>query len=110
MGVFCVLLFVPIVMQHVVVKQSHVAYEKKNKRALTVFFIFFTLLVMLRHESVGNDTRNYMYFFKRFSEMSWRDIGKIPWSLDFPISTKSFPCVLRTHSFSLPLRQSPIAC
>ena len=76
MVVFCILLFVPIMMQHVVVKQSHIDYEKKNRNALFFFFAFLTVLIMLRHESVGNDTKNYIYFFERFSNMSWNDVGK----------------------------------
>ena len=74
MGVFFVLLFVPIIMQHFVVKGMYIDYEKKNKRALAFFFVFFTILVMLRHESIGNDTQNYIYLFKYFDLTAWENI------------------------------------
>ena len=76
MAVFCVLLFVPIMMQHLVVNQNNIDYEKKNKRAMTVFFIILTILVMLRHQTVGTDTRRYVHYFKRFLEMDWTKLGK----------------------------------
>ena len=75
MAVFYVLLFVPIIMQHFVVKKEYIDYEKKNKNALAVFFFLLTILVMLRHEVVGNDTKNYIYFFKLFSAVDWKDVG-----------------------------------
>ncbi len=76
MGVFAVLLLVPVMMQHFVIKPTNINYEKKNRNALFFFFVFFTVLVMLRHESVGNDTRNYIYFFNKFSQLSWGDVGR----------------------------------
>lgn len=78
MAVFCVLLFVPIMMQHFVVKKFHMDYGKKNKRALAFFFLFFTVLVMFRHESIGNDTRNYINIFNNISKMNWEYVGKYP--------------------------------
>lgn len=62
--------------QHFSIKGFDVNYENKNRRALAFFFFMLTLLVMFRHESVGNDTRNYMYFFEKFSKMSWMEAGK----------------------------------
>ena len=75
MGVFCVLLFVPIFMQHLVVQKEHVDYEKKNKTALTFFFWFFIILVMLRHSSIGNDTQGYINFFKQCASLGWKNIS-----------------------------------
>ena len=76
MGLFFVLLLVPLSIQHLVVKKEHMGFEKKNKYALLFFFVFLTLLVMLRHESVGTDTRNYIFFFREFSVMGWGDLTK----------------------------------
>ncbi len=84
MTVFYILLFVPMLIQHIVIEKKHINFENKNKRALFVFFALITLLVMLRHESVGNDTRNYIYFFNNYSGMDWRDVGKE--SLEFGFS------------------------
>ena len=77
MAVFYVLLFVPIVIQHFSVKglkKTDLSKEKKNNIALTFFFLLLTVLVMFRHETVGNDTQNYVYFFNRFSKMDWEDL------------------------------------
>ncbi len=76
MGVFFVLLLVPVMIQHFIIRGYRFDYEKRNKRALAFFFFLFTILVMLRHESVGSDTGNYIYFFEIFSKMSWGEVGK----------------------------------
>lgn len=71
MGVFVILLIVPILMQHIAIEGHLVDYRKQNNAALTFFFLLLTVLVMFRHESVGNDTRNYIYFFKAFCRIDW---------------------------------------
>ena len=70
---FVILLTVPIVFQHMPVKR--VSYEQRNRLLLFFFFAFLTFLVMFRHESVGNDTRNYIHYFSNFSKMSLTEIG-----------------------------------
>lgn len=77
MLVFFILLFVPIVYQHVSIKGHYTDNHKKNIRAITFFFVFLTLLVMLRHESVGNDTRNYIMYYDVFGRMSWNELGRV---------------------------------
>lgn len=74
MGVFYLLLLVPMMMQHCAVKGLHMDYQKRNKAALKFFFVFLTLLIAFRHESVGNDTENYISFFKVFSRMEWSNL------------------------------------
>jgi hypothetical protein len=76
MGVFFVLLLVPIMIQHIAIKGYHIDYQKRNKMALAFFFFLLTLLVMLRHETVGNDTTNYIYYFERYSYMDWALLRK----------------------------------
>lgn len=73
---FVVLLFVPIMLQHLVADKNNVDFEKKNKNALLFFFAFLTLLIMLRHESVGTDTKTYGYLFHKFSLMNWDAVRK----------------------------------
>jgi transmembrane protein EpsG len=51
-----------------------VEQKKKRNTALAFFFVLLTVLVMLRHKDVGNDTRNYIEMFKSFSALDWRDI------------------------------------
>lgn len=81
MLVFYLLLLVPVMIQHFTIKNHPVSYEQKNARALLFFFVLLTMLVMFRHESVGNDTRNYIHYFKNFSQMSWNEVGRT--SLEF---------------------------
>lgn len=75
MGVFAILLFVPLLIQHVVVDKRYVDFEKKNKWALFAFFAILTILVAFRHESVGNDTRNYIFYFKHYAKMDNTTLG-----------------------------------
>ena len=70
MWIFYILLLIPMMIQHFTIRDYRINYEKKNKSALTFFFVFLTILVMFRHESVGIDTRNYIHFFENFSKMS----------------------------------------
>lgn len=72
---FVVLLLVPIMMQHIRVKGM--AYQKKNRDALAFFFVVYTLLVALRHESIGTDTKNYVDFFVQYARMDWKTIQNI---------------------------------
>ena len=76
MGVYIALLFIPMMIQHTRIKGYYISHEKKNSAALMFFFLVLTALVMLRHESIGNDTRNYIYYFYMFADMEWEEIIK----------------------------------
>ena len=39
---------------------------------LSLFFLMLTILVMFRHQNVGNDTANYMKYFMRDAHTEWR--------------------------------------
>ena len=69
---FVILLIVPIAMQHLDIKG--IDYRKKNKAALFFFFFLLTVLLMFRHEGIGNDTGNYMHIFSKLSNYSWLEI------------------------------------
>lgn len=75
MGVFYILVLVPLAIQHFRINRYSIDYQKKNTNALFIFFVLMTLLVALRHESVGNDTRNYLSYFEVFSKLSWAQCG-----------------------------------
>ena len=62
---FFLLIFVPLIIQHVKIK--NVDYRKKNKVALSVFFVMLFVLLAFRNSCVGNDTLNYMNFFDRIN-------------------------------------------
>lgn len=76
MGVFFILLLVPMVLQHVAIKGHYIDYQKRNKASLAFFFFLLTILLMFRHESVGKDTRNYILFFERFCWTEWSHLGE----------------------------------
>ena len=76
MGVFFILLVFPIIWQHVKVGNSVVRYKKKSIEAIAIFFSILTVLVMFRHESVGTDTPNYIYYFNKYSNLAWNNIYK----------------------------------
>ncbi len=82
---FYILLLVPLAIQHFTIKGNSVDYQKKNQRALLFFFVVMTILVALRHETVGKDTSNYTYYFKQFSGMSWERLWKesLEWGFSF---------------------------
>lgn len=75
MWVFYILLFLPMLIRFVKTQGREVDSSKANKTAIGIFFLLLTILVMLRHESVGNDTRNYLNFFARHAKISWDSIG-----------------------------------
>lgn len=72
---FFILLIVPLAMQHIHV--DRIGYQKKNQFALAFFFAILTFLVMARHESVGNDTRNYIRFFTQYTKRDWKQLSDI---------------------------------
>ncbi|MBQ2727164.1 MAG: EpsG family protein [Clostridia bacterium] len=75
MAVYLFLLFVPIFIQHIRLGDNFAEYRKRNASALTMFFLFLTVLIMLRHETVGKDTANYISFFGKFARMEWGSIA-----------------------------------
>lgn len=74
MAVFYILMLFPMIIQHITVKEHRVPFKKRNERTLAFFFAIFTLLAMLRHKSVGNDTEHYMYYFTKFSNSTWGEV------------------------------------
>jgi hypothetical protein len=102
MGVFYILLSIPLILQHIVIKGNHLDYQKRNRIALTFFFSFLTGLVMLRHESVGNDTSNYLFYFRAYSNLPWDllidNLGRTKESL-FPILNKAISVISKEPQF-----------
>ena len=83
MTVFYILLLVPVMLQHFTIGTNNIDYQKKNNRALAFFFFFLTVLVALRHESVGNDTGNYIYQFEKISALDWSHIRNMSTEVGF---------------------------
>lgn len=101
MAVFYILLVVPIIIQHSRIKGMRMGYERKNKIALAFFFIFLTLLIMLRHDSVGNDTRNYMQIFRQYSRVDWNELWREDRESGYVYITKLISVFSRDPQFYL---------
>lgn len=81
MGVFVVLLLIPLLMQHIRIRRLsgyHIDSNEKNRKILGFFFFFLTTLLALRHESIGNDTETYIYYFDAIKRISWNAIRYFP--------------------------------
>ena len=83
MAVFYVLLLVPILMQNMTIRGLLRDRQKRNRAALKFFFVFLTLLIGLRHETIGNDTYNYKYFFVNFDRIAWDRLWKVDLEIGF---------------------------
>lgn len=101
MAVFVFLLMIPVIIQHIGIKGYQIDYEKKNKRALAFFFVWLTILAMLRHESVGNDTRNYIYYFDIIKSLSWKQAGNFSFETGFSYFNKVVSFISREPQFFL---------
>lgn len=88
MIVFFILLLIPMMIQHFALSGFAISYEKKNKFALGLFFLLFTLLVALRHETVGNDTHNYITMFDAYSVIGWKDLTNLTKEIGFAFFNK----------------------
>ena len=71
MWVFYILLLLPFFIQFL--DTNYGGNSNKNK-SLGTFFLILSVLIMFRHESIGNDTRNYINIFKSFSGRSWESL------------------------------------
>lgn len=101
MGVFYVLLLIPIMMQHFAIKRLRMDYQKRNKVALKFFFMFLTLLIALRHECVGADTGNYIRFFNAFGRMKWSDLRYASMEVSFRYLNKLISILSKETQFFL---------
>ena len=101
MALIFVLILFPMLFQHISVKELHINYQKRNRIAITFFFVMLTALVMLRHESVGNDTRNYLHYFKRFAVMNWEGLSRSGLEPGYVVLSKMISLVSQNPNFFL---------
>ena len=95
---FLILLFVPIAISPFVRSIKINRIYIKNL-PLLFFFFFLTLLIMLRHESIGADTVNYLSIFDHNARMSWSSIGKSTAEIAFQIMNKLLALISTDHHF-----------
>ncbi|MBR4030584.1 MAG: EpsG family protein [Clostridia bacterium] len=98
---FYILLLFPLAIQHFRVKDHVIDYQKKNHRALLFFFVVMTILMALRHESVGTDNVSYIFYFKRFSRLSWNQLDNEPIELGFAYFNKIISLISKEPQFFL---------
>lgn len=96
---FVIMLIVPIIMQHV--RIAGITVQKKNQRALFFFFMVLVFVVMLRHETVGNDTGNYIRIFYRFAGLSWNALCKVDMEIGFGYYAKLISLFFKNAQFFL---------
>ena len=101
MGVFVFLLLVPMLIQHIAIKGLRVDYQKRNNAALACFFCTLTVLVMLRHKSIGNDTKNYIQYFSKFSTTEWVALQKKGLEIGFAYLNKVVALISKEPQFFL---------
>lgn len=101
MAVFFVLLLFPVMIHQYSIEKNLENPEQKNRKILLLFFLFFTFLVMFRHESIGNDTTNYIRFFQRFSQMSWRELRDDDFEIGFSYFNKIISLLSKEPQFFL---------
>lgn len=109
MGIFYVLLLVPLLIQHVSIKGYYIDYNKRNKLALKVFFVLITVLVMFRHESVGNDTGTYILYFREFTRMGWFDLDKMDLEIGYAIFNKAVSVITKQPQMFLAIAAVTVA-
>lgn len=79
---YILLIILPFLIQHIrisysVTKDDSTSYTKLNSRAMVIFWIILFLMLIFRHETIGNDTKNYSYIFKEIAHSSWsKSVGR----------------------------------
>lgn len=75
MWVFYILLFLPMLIRLLKTQGRDIGSQKANQTVMGIFFLMLTVLIMLRHESVGSDTRNYISYFKTYVNTNWSEVS-----------------------------------
>ena len=100
MAPFIILLTIPIVMAPFVKKIKINGYSLRYI-PLFLFFVMLTLLLALRHPSVGNDTEEYIYYFQRTAWSSWGSVYKNGFELGFQTFMKLVSMISQDPRFFL---------
>lgn len=101
MGVFYILLIIPMIIQHVSIKGYYSDYLKRNRNALMFFFAWLTFLIAFRHERVGNDTRSYIHFYEQFALMDWSELERGDLEIGYAIFNKTISLISKDSRFFL---------
>lgn len=93
---YVILLILPVAL-YPIFKNVRVNGKSIERLPLLFFFAFMTFLVMMRHEDVGNDTRNYIYMFEQISGENWQNILTDPSEIAFRLMEKTISLFTRDY-------------
>ena len=65
---------IPLLFRYKGIKLGKNIVISKNELSIGLFFFILIVFVSLRANTIGNDTRNYIYLFKSFADMSWKEL------------------------------------
>lgn len=99
MGMYIVLLLMPMLLQHIAIKEGPANHNKKNQRALAFFFILLTVMLVLRHETVGTDTQNYLKILNDISKTGWTGLFRKDIEIGFVFFCKVISSVFPNPQF-----------
>lgn len=71
----CILLLVPMTIQHIAV--PGIRYARKNRVSLVFFFLLMLVMVAFRHETIGTDTSNYISIYQQLGTMQYHSLKAI---------------------------------
>ena len=97
---YILLLTVPILL-HPFTRETSINRFRLDRIPLFLFFAFLTVLVMLRHRNVGNDTNNYIYLFERFANMGWSRLTKDFTEIGYKLFNKLLSLISKEPRFFL---------
>ena len=86
MTAYVMLLAVPLLLQHTRIRG--ISYRRRNEMALFLFFAWLTVLVALRHETVGKDTAVYARYFTRWARLDWQSLRRVEMEPGFVLLNK----------------------
>lgn len=74
---YILLIFTPIIIQHIGLSNKELVIQKANDRknlnAITFFWIFLFVLLIFRHETIGRDLQRYSYTYDFIARNSWQE-------------------------------------
>ena len=97
---YILLLTVPILL-HPFTRETSINRFRLDRIPLFLFFAFLTVLVMLRHRNVGNDTNNYIYLFEKFANMGWSRLTKDFTEIGYKLFNKLLSLISKEPRFFL---------
>jgi len=76
---YIILILIPLTIQHARLRNSSsleiaTSYAKFNGLAMKMFWLLLGVMLVFRHESIGNDTINYHNMFVIISKLNWSQV------------------------------------